>query len=162
MDLPDERQDRSRSMTKTEKLYSRLVPDQIAILNYFDHKRFRLITPEADKGTEPKTSKDNRKTYERNIRQYRRFIEPKNGVRLYKKHYDTTAGIVVPMVFNSEEKRQSFLEEVSKQMRSCPYLVTQVISNFIPKQFQPPPVFEHLWTGPWKCHGAPDFYLNQP
>ena len=83
---------------------SKLIPDQLFAFDY--GSSFRAFALEVDRGTEPKTSPSNRKSWKRSIEQYRAVIE----TRLYKTHYGLKANLLVLWVFTSRAREQRFLE----------------------------------------------------
>lgn len=83
---------------------SKLIPDQLFALDYGG--AFRAFALEVDRGTEPKSSPANRKSWERSIDQYRQVIER----QLYKAHYGLSANLLVLWVFSSPSKQVRFLE----------------------------------------------------
>lgn len=87
---------------------SKLIPDQLFALDYGGS--YRVIALEVDRGTEPKTSATNRKSWVRSIEQYRRVIERE----IYKSHYGLKADMFVLWVFTSQAKQQRFLELVGQ------------------------------------------------
>jgi hypothetical protein len=82
----------------------KLIPDQLFALDYGGS--FRVFALEVDRGTEPKTSPANRKSWARSIDLYRQVIEQK----LNKSHYGLKASLLVLWVFNSRVNEAKFLE----------------------------------------------------
>ncbi|GGD29039.1 replication-relaxation family protein [Sinisalibacter lacisalsi] len=83
---------------------SKLIPDQLFALDYGG--AFRAFALEVDRGTEPKTSPANRKSWARSIDQYRKVFED----QLYKSHYGLNANLLVLWVFNTRSRQARFLE----------------------------------------------------
>lgn len=103
---------------------SKLIPDQLFALDYGGS--YRAFALEVDRGTEPKTSRANRKSWTRSIEQYRHVIEN----QLYRTHYGLKANLIVLWVFASSSKQQRFLEMVNQSegaLKGC--LLTQFIGT---------------------------------
>lgn len=86
-----------------------LIPDALFGLEYVgdEGSKFRFFVLEADRSTEPATSKNfNRKSLLRNLLQYRSYVE--GG--LYKKHLKLTAPLLVLNITNSEKRMEQMLE----------------------------------------------------
>ncbi|MFC3615618.1 replication-relaxation family protein [Lutimaribacter marinistellae] len=82
---------------------STLIPDQLFALDY--DGRYRAFALEVDRGTEPKTSPANRKSWARTIAQYDDILANET----YKSHYGLKANLVVLWVFTSRSKQERFL-----------------------------------------------------
>ncbi|MEQ9243768.1 replication-relaxation family protein [Roseovarius indicus] len=103
---------------------SKLIPDQLFALDYGGS--YRAFALEVDRGTEPKTSRANRKSWTRSIEQYRHVIEN----QLYRTHYGLKANLIVLWVFASSSKQRRFLEMVNQSegaLKGC--LLTQCIGT---------------------------------
>ncbi len=85
---------------------SKLIPDQLFALDYGGS--FRVFALEVDRGTEPKTSAQFRKSYASSVEQYRQLIERE----LYNSHYGLNANLLVLWVFSSRNNQMRFLEMV--------------------------------------------------
>lgn len=85
---------------------SKLIPDQLFALNY--GRSYRAFALEVDRGTEPKTTKQFRKSYAGSIELYRRLIEG----QLYKKHYGLKTKMLVLWVFSNRINEARFLDMV--------------------------------------------------
>ena len=84
----------------------KLIPDQLFALDYGGS--YRVFALEVDRGTEPKTSPANRKSWAHSIDLYRQVIERK----LYKTHYGLKANLLVLWVFNSRVNEARFLDMI--------------------------------------------------
>ena len=86
-----------------------LKPDALFGLEYRSHgrSRYRFFVVEADRATEPLTTKAiNRKSARRSFSQYRAYIEQ----GLYKQHLKLTAPLLVLNVTTSETRRNALLK----------------------------------------------------
>ena len=134
----------------------KLTPDQLFGLDYGG--RYRFFCVEADRGTEPKSSKAARKSYRSTIEAYQRFI----GEGRYKHHYGLTAGMLLLAVFSSRSNERRFLEMVAQVMgaRSA-YVMTQTVPDFH-DYFRPPQLLTQLFASEWSRAGRPGFRIDQP
>ena len=133
----------------------KLIPDQLFGLDYGG--QFRFFCVEADRGTEPKSSAAARKSYRSTLEDYRAFI----GDKLYKDHYNLTAGMLLLYVFSSKGNERRF-HEIAKEVmgHKSSYLLTQTIEGF-EGGFQPKPLATHLFDGEWNRVGRPPFCIGQ-
>ncbi|MCE8540138.1 replication-relaxation family protein [Ruegeria pomeroyi] len=86
-----------------------LIPDQLFALDYGG--RYRAFALEVDRGTEPKTSPANRKSWARSLAQYDEVLEQ----RIHKSHYGLKANLLVLWVFTSSVKRDRFLSLIRER-----------------------------------------------
>lgn len=86
-----------------------LIPDQLFALDYGGC--FRAFAVEIDRGTEPKTSSANRKSWARSIAQYDDVLSRET----YKSHYGLKANLLVLWVFTNRVKEMRFLELMRRQ-----------------------------------------------
>jgi hypothetical protein len=129
---------------------SKLIPDQLFALDYGG--AFRAFALEVDRGTEPKTSPANRKSWARSIDQYRQVIDQ----QLYRSHYGLTANLLVLWVFSTPSKQARFL----KMLEDLPGTTS---AAFLTASIPQPDVSGHggtAWTGyfvnPWlRTNGSP-------
>ncbi len=91
----------------------KLIPDQLFALDYGGS--YRVFALEVDRGTEPKTSPANRKSWARSIDLYRQVIERK----LYKSHYGLKANLLVLWVFNSKTNETRFVEMMKQATKTA-------------------------------------------
>lgn len=116
-----------------------LIPDALYGLEYRhgDGRFYRFFVVEADRGTEPTTSKNfNRKSHLRNLLQYRDYI----GTGQYKEHLNLTAPLLVLNVSVDEAKLNRMIKltrEVSGTHGNS-YMLYQLCEAFGPA-FRPGP-----------------------
>lgn len=132
----------------------RLIPDQLFAIDYGEGTRFFCV--EVDRGTEPGTSRANRKSYEKSIEDYMKFIE--GG--LYKKHYGITSQMKVLYVFRSRGDEMRFHQVCQQKFGKCHHILTQTIDGFFPV-VQPDKPHSHLFTEPWNRAGMTEFSINR-
>lgn len=134
---------------------SKLIPDQLFALDYGG--AYRAIALEVDRGTEPKTSPANRKSWARSIEQYRQVIDQ----QLSKSHYGLNANLLVLWVFSTPSKQARFLEmlEPLPGRTAAAFLTASIpqadVSGSVGK----------VWTGffekPWsRVNGCPVILAN--
>lgn len=146
---------RSRASLGIDLDRKTLIPDQLFGLDYGGQYRFFCV--EADRGTEPKTSSQARKSHRAMLEDYRSFI----GGKRYKAHYCLTAGMLLLVVFSSRTNETRFLKaarEVLGERRG--YVMTQVVGEFH-GAFRPPLRLDRLFLGPWKRADLPDFRISE-
>ncbi len=130
-----------------------LIPDAIFGLQY--HKpqgdRFRFFLVEADRSTEPATTKNfNRKSLLRNLLQYRDYVE--SG--LYKKHLQLTAPMLVLNVVTDEKQGAKMRKLIETQIpEGCSYQLIQTWNDF-GEIWKPPNPKIALLAGNWNRAGA--------
>ena len=118
----------------------KLIPDQLFALDYGGS--YRVFALEVDRGTEPKTSPANRKSYARSIELYRQLIEQK----LYKSHYGLKANLLVLWVFASRSNEMRFLDMMgghSERIRQS--ILTRAICWKEVVNYVTNPLFESPW-----------------
>ena len=134
---------------------SQLIPDQFFGLEYPD-RTYRFFCVEADRGTEPTTAKNSRKTHRSTIRLYREFI----GQKLYKDHYQLNAGLLLLAVFSRSSKLEAFNAELAKQSGGRnSYILSQHIQGF-DYRLKPPELLTYLFDKPYQRVGNDKFYIN--
>ena len=130
----------------------RLIPDQLFALDYGGS--FRAFALEVDRGTEPKTTKAKRKSYENSIDLYRKLIER----QVYKTHYGLKAPLLVLWVFTSctnEARFLEMLEGLPEPVRG--HFLTQSVQGFH-QNVIPPKLMLELYSGHWQRSAiAPSF-----
>lgn len=123
-----------------------IIPDALFGLEYTHsgQKYFRFFLVEADRGTEPTTSKNfNRKSHLRNLLQYEDYI----GNGRYKDHLNLTAPLLV------------LTEEVASG-HSNPYMLFQYFEEF-DENFKPPkPKLGFVHSG-WQRAGQSNFNISK-
>ena len=102
----------------------KLIPDQLFALDYGGS--YRVFALEVDRGTEPKTSPANRKSWARSIDLYRQVI----GRKLYKSHYGLKANLLILWVFNSCANEQRFVEMVKQATKTA---TGSILTTTVPK-----------------------------
>jgi len=134
----------------------RLIPDQLFALDYGGS--FRAFVLEVDRGTEPKTSAADRKSWTRSIEQYRRVIEHE----LYKSNYGLKANLLVLWVFNSRVNEARFLKLVKLIAGSASQ---SILATSYPENLQSEPRFEMIrksLTAPWHRADGPQIQILAP
>jgi hypothetical protein len=130
-----------------------LKPDRSFGIKYKATGGVRLFLIEADRSTEPnKVRKQNRKTHERAIDLYLKFI----GQGEYKKYFPQGTRLMLIHIFASQAKMQ----HVREMTGNSAFTLFQHWSNFS-RYFIPPKPRLDLFTGPYQRAGQPDFYISQ-
>ncbi|MDF2233152.1 replication-relaxation family protein [Albimonas sp. CAU 1670] len=147
--------ERSGATLAVEIGRKRLIPDQLFGLDHGGLYRFFCV--EADRGTEPRTSTQARKSARSLLEDYRAFI----GGKLYKERYGLTAGMLLLCVFSSAARERRFLSLVPEVMgeRSA-YVLTRTVPEFH-AAFRPPALLDHLFDEPWNRSGWPGFRISE-
>ena len=139
-----------------------LIPDAIFGLEYHTKtgSLFRFFVLEADRATEPATSKNlDRKSFKRNLLQYREYV----GRGRFQEHLRLTSPLLVLNVTTSQQRLEKMLS-VSKALPDGAgpnYMLFQTCDAF-GSVFRPPNPLEHLLSGPWKRAGQTDFLIVSP
>ncbi len=132
---------------------TKLIPDQLFALDYGGS--FRAFAMEVDRGTEPKTSPQARKSWARSIAQYRQVIEQ----GLPQRHYGLTAPFIILWGFTSRVKEECFLDLVSvKAGRAGAVMLTRVVAEHGPGAHG---VWEELFEGVWRRAEGEEVRLAQ-
>jgi len=130
-----------------------LIPDALFGLEYLHHgqKFYRFFLVEADRGTEPTTSKNfNRKSHLRNLAQYADYI----GNDRYKGHLKLTAPLLVLNVSADPTKIKKMISvtgETSGQ-GSNSYILFQLFEEF-EEAFKPPKPHAEFLEKAWERAG---------
>lgn len=136
-----------------------LIPDAVFGLQYHTSKgnRFRFFMVEADRATEPATTKNfNRKSVLRNILQYRDYIENE----LYKEHLNLTAPMLVLNVATDETRMAKMLQVTAEQMpNGCSYQLFQTWAEFA-EIWKPPSPNPALLVEDWEKAGLEPFKID--
>ena len=119
---------------------AKLIPDQLFALKYPDGM-FRSFVVECDRGTEPITSAQNRKSYLQNLQQYKAFV----GHKHYQQHYGLKSGLKVLNIMNSPSRMAAYKNLIDFK---CHYMLFQTIENF-GEFFTPPPLMPQLLNEGW-------------
>lgn len=139
-----------------------LIPDALFGLRYQTEEgdRYRCFFIEADRSTEPATSKNfNRKSWQRNLLQYQAYL----GSELYREHLGlTNAPLLVLYVVSGQERLTKGLHLVSQYAPSVKSkLLFQSWEAFSPL-FAPPNPRLALLTSPWQRADLEDIWIDQP
>lgn len=142
---------------KTCKTETRdLIPDALFGIEHRQRSEisFRFFVVEADRGTEPtRASQFNRKSHLRTFLQYREYV----GRRLYQKHLDLTAGLIVLNVVAHERTMDAMLDLMDEiYPRGCSYLAFRMCEGF---SGGPQPKHEHQLFADWIRVGHEAFDL---
>lgn len=143
-----------RTVTKS------LLPDALFGLEYHTPKgsRFRFFAVEADRGTEPLTSKNqHRKSLMRNLRQYQAYI--KEGV--YRDHLRLTAPLLVLSVLSDPSRTQKTVAHTERTV--CGGMNYQLFQSWdaFAVPFRPPLPNHDLLTGGWQRAGHPAIPIDR-
>lgn len=137
-----------------------LIPDALFGLEYFsdDSSKFRFFIVEADRSTEPASSKNfNRKSLQRNLLQYRSYIE--GG--LYKKHLRLSSPAMVLNVANSEKRMEQMIKATTSLFpHGNGYMLFQHWDEF-GEIFRPPAPKAELLDEMWKRAGLENFNISK-
>lgn len=138
-----------------------LIPDALFGLEYktTNGSRYRFFMVECDRSTEPATSKNfNRKSLERNLQQYRKYIVTGR----YKEHLKLTAPLLVLNITTSPERLTKMIEITNKLADGTgnSYQLFQSWSDFGPV-FRPPSPNLELLNGLWQRAGQSDFVISK-
>ena len=117
---------------------SKLIPDQLFALDYGG--AFRSFALEVDRGTEPKTSSSNRKSWQHSIAQYREVIKK----QLYKAHYGLKGNLMILWLVN-------YARALSLGYVYLGYWIGESDKMSYKMRFRP---MEHLADGEWILHSA--------
>jgi hypothetical protein len=135
-----------------------IIPDALFGLQYHtpEGDRFRFFAVEADRATEPTTSSNwNRKSFERNLRQYEAYVA--GGV--YKQHLKLTAPLMVLNVLSDRARMERMIECVSRLYpRGNSFMLFQVWEVF-GGAFRPPRPQSSLLDGDWRRGGLAPFRI---
>ncbi len=137
-----------------------LIPDALFGLEYqtSDGPRYRCFVVEADRSTEPATSKNfNRKSWQRSFQQYEAYI----GQGLYHEHLNLNSPMLVLNVVPDQKR-------LVQVVRLVPDFAPAVQSRFLFQTwdsfgavFTPPKPKTALLEGGWTRAGLPDFRIDQ-
>jgi hypothetical protein len=131
---------------------SKLIPDQLFALKY-PNEMFRSFILECDRGTEPITTNTVRKSYQRNLEQYKMFV----GQKQYQKFYGLKSGLKVLNVMNNPTRMAAYMSLIDFK---CHYMLFQTIDNF-GAVFTPPPLMPQLLKEPWERVGYDPLNISE-
>jgi protein involved in plasmid replication-relaxation len=130
----------------------KLIPDQFFALDYGGG--YRVFALEVDRGTEPKTSSQTRKSYAKSIAQYQTVL----AQNIHRNHYGLKANILVLWVFSRRSNEARFLEMVDQSDPNVKALIcTQALQNAHSYDFQS----ENHYRGDWTRCGHSPFRMMQ-
>ena len=137
-----------------------LKPDALFGLTYHtgDGDKYRFFVVEADRGTEPVTSRNwNRKSFERHLAQYEAYV----AGRAYKEHLQLTANLIVLNVVPDAERLELMRRQTVKQLGSCTYQLFQTFPEFA-TPWKPPQPNDALMEDAWARVGLSCFRIGEP
>ena len=135
-----------------------LQPDALFGLTYHTRigDRFRFFAVEADRGTEPVTTRNwNRKSFQRHLAQYQAYVE--GGA--YREHLKLTAPLLVLNVVPNEARIDLMRRQTERQLGGCTYQLFQTFPAFAPP-WRPPEPNHALLAGAWLRAGLPGFEID--
>lgn len=135
-----------------------LKPDALFGLTYHTDKgdRFRFFVVEADRGTEPVTSRNwNRKSFGRHLAQYEAYVAGEE----YKEHLNLTANLLVLNVVPDTQRLELMRSQTKKQLGSCTYQLFQAFPEFV-APWRPPEPNHALLKSAWVRVGYSDFLID--
>ena len=139
---------------------SDIVPDALFGIEYRSAQgsRYRCFLVEADRSTEPATSKNfNRKSWQRNLLQYDRYV----GTGLYREHLRLKAPLLILVIVTAEKRLSQILRLLGEQDPSIRgQVLLQTWEDFQPA-FSPPQPNRSLLEGYWSRAGLPGFRIDQ-
>lgn len=137
-----------------------LKPDALFGLTYHTDQgdRFRFFVVEADRGTEPVTSRNwNRKSFERHLAQYETYVADE----AYKAHLRLTAPLLVLNVVPDAQRLELMQKQTTRQLGSCKYQLFRTFDEFV-KPWRPPEPKLTLLTKDWKRSHYSDISIQAP
>lgn len=135
-----------------------LQPDAIFGLTYHTAHgdRFRFFAVEADRGTEPVSSRNwNRKSFERHLVQYEAYVA--GGA--YKEHLKLTAPLLVLNVVPDEKRLDLMLQLTERQCGPCSYQLFQTFDAFA-APWRPPEPQPQFLERAWRRAGMEGFEVG--
>ena len=145
----------------TGRVYKKdLIPDALFALEYDAPagKRYRSFLVEADRSTEPATSKNfNRKSWQRNLKQYERYV----GQGLYRDHLNLKSPMVVLNVVTDPKRIEPVGRLIAQHAESIQgHMLFQAWGQFGPV-FTPPKPNTALLDGVWARFGYNSLRIDQ-
>jgi hypothetical protein len=130
-----------------------LIPDGLFALEMND--RFMVFFLEVDRGTEPLETKRIRKSWKRNVQQYKKLL----GSGLYKGVFKLKAQAVLLNVTISQARLARMIDVIQKEfVGGCPYILNHAILEF-GAYFKPPSIMA-LMEIPWQRAGYPPYRIS--
>ncbi len=136
-----------------------LKPDALFGLTYHTDQgdRFRFFVVEADRSTEPVTSRNwNRKSFQRHLTQYAAYVTGD----AYKAHLKLTAPLLVLNVVPDEQRLALMQRQTEQQVGACSYQLFQTFPAFAPP-WRPPGPNHALLEDAWARTGHADFVIGE-
>jgi protein involved in plasmid replication-relaxation len=138
-----------------------LIPDALFGLEYYHQgkKFYRFFLVEADRGTEPTTSKNfNRKSHLRNLAQYADYI----GNGQYKQHLKLTSPLLVLNVCSDQTKRKKMIAVTRQALggNGNSYMLFQLFEEF-GQVFKPPKPHSEFMEKEWERAGTTGMGIGQ-
>jgi len=137
-----------------------LIPDAVFGLEYLTDRgsRFRFFVVEADRATEPSTSRNfNRKSFERSLMQYEHYI----GRGKYREHLKLTAPLLVLHVCSDAARTIRMIARTARHgSAGNAHMLFQSWEDFGPA-FRPPSSRSGLLDHPWQRAALPPFRIDQ-
>lgn len=137
-----------------------LIPDAVFGLRYHtsNSDRFRFFALEADRATEPTTSRNwNRKSFERSLLQYDSYVA--SGA--YRDHLGLTAPLLVLNVLSDQRRMGRMIDFTAKRYpKGNSFMLFQAWTDFGPV-FRPPEPNLALLTSCWQRGGLPGFTIER-
>jgi hypothetical protein len=136
-----------------------LIPDALFGLEYQtpEGPRYRCFLVEADRSTEPATSKNfNRKSWQRSFQQYEAYV----GQGLFHAHLNLKSPMLVLNVVPDHKRLEQVLRLISEHAPSVhPRMLFQTWENF-GEVFTPPKPNIALLEGSWSRADLPEFRID--
>jgi hypothetical protein len=132
-----------------------LKPDRAFGIRYPDG-RVRRFLVEADRGTEPNTPQEGRKSAMDNLLQYTDFI----GEGHYREAMRVTGGIVLIYLMTSPGKMQNLKEYLKELTGGCNYVAFRAVDGF-GFTLKPPLPQPELFTAPFERAGRESFQIDR-
>ena len=149
---------RIKDGTSDQLVRKDLKPDASFGLIYHTNEgdKFRFFVVEADRGTEPVTSRNwNRKSFERHLAQYEAYV----AGEAYKEHLHLTANLLVLNVVPDAERFKLMRHQTEMQLGSCSYQLFQTFLEFA-APWRPPEPNHALLKSAWLRVGYADFLID--
>ena len=146
---------------ETGRVYKKvLIPDALFALEYDTHegKRYRSFLVEADRSTEPATSKNfNRKSWQRNLAQYEQYV----GQSLYQDHLNLKSSILILNIVTDPKRTEQIGRTIEAHTPSIAgRMLFQTWEDFGPV-FRPPQPKTALLEGGWYRVNFPELRIDK-
>jgi Replication-relaxation len=137
-----------------------LIPDALFGLEYKTPKgnRFRCFLVEADRSTEPATSKNfNRKSWQRNLLQYEKYI----GEKLYRNHLNLKTSLMLLNIVTDQQRAEQIQRLIPKYAENIREQILFQSWEDFGEVFKPPKPNTIFLDDGWKRAGHSDFRIDQ-